>query len=445
VSPVHADSIPVLSVFSEDRNSPDIVNPDLIAGTNFTIDILASNLPSITDENTGGLEGFDISFSYNSSVLKPDRIGFAAPLCPASDGCTFDVPSNDTLTYANTVNSPAGTARLAIIVLAQNLRAHPTSSQAIPTILFRASFLVVGQGRSSITIQDSMSQLIGYASGFCQPLSNFTVENGSFDNRPPFYLSASASSLTIAPGTSGSVTVTVNATRPGENVNATLVLSGIIPEYHTDYVFDPRTRLLNFTSPNFASTLSITTTSSSQLGTHPLEIVGAVPFADQHFSYRLPFNLTITGTPFVAALSLHQTPQPPQTISATIPSSPSTIPPVLATFTFPNVAPVGAPVSFSATVWCGAHPYTYAWNFGDGTTSTGISTTHTFATSRPYSVTLTVTDDNGKWFTSQQTVYVGEGSPASSLDTPTILGGILSILLILLLGTFILLRRGKKR
>jgi PKD domain len=437
--------MPVLSVFSEHYNSPDIVNPDLITGTNLTIDVLASNLPSVTDQNSGGLEGFDLSLSFNSSVLKADRISFAAPLCPASDGCIFDVPLNETLTYASSVSSPSGTARLAMIVLAQNLRAGPLTSQVIPTILFRASFLVVGQGRSPITIQSSVSQLIGYAEGFCQPLSGFTVENGSFDNRPPFFLSVSKSSITIVAGKTGSVTVAVNATRPGENVNATLLLSGIIPEYHTDYVFNPRTMLLSSSSSSFSSTLSIATTSSSQLGTHPLEIVGAVPFADQHFSYRLPFNLTITSTLSMAALTPNQVSPSLHTISVAPPSSPSTISPVLATFAFSNIPTVGAPVSFLATIWCGTAPYTYTWNFGDGTTSTGISTTHTFATSGPYPVTLTVTDTDGKSFTAQQTVDVGGSTPTSGLDSPTVLGGLLSILILLLMGVLVVRRRRRKR
>lgn len=37
----------------------------------------------------------------------------------------------------------------------------------------------------------------------------------------------------------------------------------------------------------------------------------------------------------------------------------------------------------------------YAWNFGDGQTGTGVSTTHTYAQSGIYNVTLTVTDDDG--------------------------------------------------
>ena len=441
VPQVRADVTPVLSVFSEDRNSPDIVNPDMIPGDNFTIDILVSNLPPVSDRNTGGLEGFDISLSYNSSVLKADHIGFSAPICPALDGCLFDVPSNQTLTYAKTVDSPTGTARLAMIVLAQNLRAHPPASQAIPTILFRASFLVVGQGRSSILIQNNMSQLIGYTNSFCQPLASFTVENGSFDNRPPFYLSVNQSSIPIVAGSTGSVTVTVNATRPGGNVNATLLLSGIIPEYHTNYTFNPRTRILNSTSPTFVSTLSIITTAMSPLGTYPLEIVGAVPSADQHFSYRLPFNLTITNTLLAASLSTPQLTQSQQTIPSMVPSSSSTKPPVLVTFTFPNVPTAGSPVNFSSTIWCGTPPYTYTWNFGDGTTAIGSSATHTFTTPRVYAVTLTVSDSRGLTYSSQQIIDVGGKFAAASLDLVPLSAALALLLVFALIGILFLTRR----
>jgi PKD repeat protein len=72
-------------------------------------------------------------------------------------------------------------------------------------------------------------------------------------------------------------------------------------------------------------------------------------------------------------------------------------------------APTSAPVaSFSASLTSGAAPLavlfnntstgtisSYAWNFGDGTTSSAQSPSHTYATAGTYSVSLTVTGSGG--------------------------------------------------
>ena len=74
--------------------------------------------------------------------------------------------------------------------------------------------------------------------------------------------------------------------------------------------------------------------------------------------------------------------------------------------TGPNVAPVA---SFTATcpqLTCtldasastDTAPGTiasYAWNFGDGSTGTGVTTTHTYGSAGQRTVTLTVTDNQG--------------------------------------------------
>jgi PKD repeat protein len=55
----------------------------------------------------------------------------------------------------------------------------------------------------------------------------------------------------------------------------------------------------------------------------------------------------------------------------------------------------------------------YAWTFGDGTTGTGKTLTHTFTAPNNYSVTLTVTNDRGVAASTTQSVPVG----ASTLPT----------------------------
>ena len=59
----------------------------------------------------------------------------------------------------------------------------------------------------------------------------------------------------------------------------------------------------------------------------------------------------------------------------------------------------------------------YEWAFGDGTTATGETVTHSYDASGSYDVTLTVTDDDGATDTTTQTVTVTDGEPANQPPT----------------------------
>jgi PKD repeat protein len=74
----------------------------------------------------------------------------------------------------------------------------------------------------------------------------------------------------------------------------------------------------------------------------------------------------------------------------------------------PSAAHTGAPVGFNAG---GSNDSIgtitgYNWNFGDGATASGSSTTHTYATPGTYTIALTVTNDANQSSTSSQTVNV---------------------------------------
>jgi PKD repeat protein len=89
-------------------------------------------------------------------------------------------------------------------------------------------------------------------------------------------------------------------------------------------------------------------------------------------------------------------------------------------YTVPNKDPVG---SFSADPDQGLAPLTvafdasgtsdpdgtivsYAWSFGDGTTGSGVTVSHTYATPGAYSAILTVTDDDGSTACATRSIVV---------------------------------------
>ena len=90
--------------------------------------------------------------------------------------------------------------------------------------------------------------------------------------------------------------------------------------------------------------------------------------------------------------------------------------PPISTFTTPagTVFP-GSQVPFSGTQ--PTTPYdpvtSYAWNFGDGATATGLDASHAYAKPGTFTVALTVTDADGLTSTSQSSVTVTSGSPTS--------------------------------
>jgi PKD repeat protein len=127
------------------------------------------------------------------------------------------------------------------------------------------------------------------------------------------------------------------------------------------------------------------------------------------------FNVTLTETndrSVAASVTL------PVTVSSSAGSAPT------ATFTVSPSAPaVNQTVFFNASTSAGGAGHTitsYRWAFGDGTTATGVTTTHAYAAAGTYTVQLTVTDDTGQSTTSlgtPVTVTSGAGSTPTATFT----------------------------
>jgi len=78
-------------------------------------------------------------------------------------------------------------------------------------------------------------------------------------------------------------------------------------------------------------------------------------------------------------------------------TSPASPPPTCTITHAPFVAQPGQTVTFDSHAQASAPAVvaSVAWNFGDGTSGTGVTTTHTYTTLGPKNVTATVTDDQG--------------------------------------------------
>lgn len=76
-------------------------------------------------------------------------------------------------------------------------------------------------------------------------------------------------------------------------------------------------------------------------------------------------------------------------------------------------------ITFSSSGTTGSSPFTYVWSFGDGTTGTGASPTHSYSSGGPYTVKLYVTDAHGCMDTLTRISYINTSSATASFTSVT--------------------------
>ena len=74
----------------------------------------------------------------------------------------------------------------------------------------------------------------------------------------------------------------------------------------------------------------------------------------------------------------------------------------------PYTGVVNSPIQFRGSATGGSPPYTWLWDFGDGSTSTEQNPVHTYTSPGNYTVTLTVTDSEGNNATDVTTAIIVE-------------------------------------
>ncbi|MCI4334984.1 MAG: PKD domain-containing protein [Thermoplasmata archaeon] len=112
--------------------------------------------------------------------------------------------------------------------------------------------------------------------------------------------------------------------------------------------------------------------------------------------------------------------------------------------------------TFTGTGQGGSPPYTFAWNYGDGTTGAGNSTIHAFGTAGTFTVKLRLTDATGATANASANVNVTSSSPGgsgggnsngSSISSSTwLLYGIIGAVIVVVaaLAAWALLRRRRR-
>ncbi len=77
------------------------------------------------------------------------------------------------------------------------------------------------------------------------------------------------------------------------------------------------------------------------------------------------------------------------------------------------------PIQFTSTIYGGTLPYSYHWDFGDGTTSTDQNPKHAYDHCGNYTATFTVTDAEGNSSSDTASVVVDYALPTVSILKPT--------------------------
>jgi len=67
---------------------------------------------------------------------------------------------------------------------------------------------------------------------------------------------------------------------------------------------------------------------------------------------------------------------------------------------------VGQNIRFAPRIAGGISPYSYEWDFGDGSTSTEVAPTHSYKSAGSYNATLKVTDDKGQKASKERNNYI---------------------------------------
>ena len=117
-------------------------------------------------------------------------------------------------------------------------------------------------------------------------------------------------------------------------------------------------------------------------------------------------------------------------------------------FTFSPKHPTsGQAVTFNASVQTpsGASVATYAWDFGDGNTTTGVTVKHAYSTSGTFIVSLNVTDTRNRWATVKKSITTEDPLRGFCIRIELAVLGVVTAVSVMVLVFFWRNKHGKSR
>jgi len=340
------------------------------------------------------------------------------------------------------------------------------------TVVQRLPFTVAIQGSSSIPVETSgawkgfwLGGIANYAGswrfcpGLLAPLNTVVCANPGYSVASQ--VGQTASQTLSAYHFSGVYNVSLRITDSGSGSlpagSATgsilLNVTGGTPVFTVQTAINTQNATVGFPT-KVTSTLAYSTSYPSSTGFRSSLFTYKFIWGDGTSSLVKNAGLTATTThnyTSAATFPITVVAQDMQTVSliqeAAAPISVAVASVVTGDFSFsPSSIANGQTVSFTATFSGGVPPYTYVWDFGDGTTATGALPTHTYGAPGNYTVTTTVTDSGNRKIVVTHAVTVVQSTtpPPPGQDNTILIYGGIAAAAVVIIGALLFLRRRRR-
>src|SRR6266480_1592584 len=364
--------------------------PDFTIAANPTSVTMAVGVAGTSTITISPLNGFTggVALTSDSAACSVTPATLAGGSGTSTLSCTFTVDGSVTVTVTGTSGSLTHTANVDFTVTSLAdfaVAANPTS----------VSVAVGSAGTSTVTI----TPLNGFtgdvalvADNAACSLTSATVTGGSGTSTLSCMFGAAGSVTVIVSGTSGSLshtaTVDFTVTPPAlDDTSATVSCAASLTAGTTGSC---SVTVADTTTPANTPSGTVSLTSSDvTVGTVDVSCILSGGSCTVTITGVAAGSFTVAAN-YGGDSSHNGSSGTAATITVT-----AVIPPLTVDFSFsPSSPTVGQSVSFTPVVSGGIAPYTYAWAFGDGATSTAANPSHTYSVAGGFTVKLTVTDSS---------------------------------------------------